>query len=533
LRTARETQVDGARRPQGARRRVRGAQAPLGLLPLPPNQREKYSYLQRRLWILTVASIVSFGCLTISQVSLAQSNPLMWIFAPPLVFTFVYYLISLRVNGFSRGFDFEQHQRLVRNWQCDVYPSVDVFLPVCGEPIEVLHNTWTHVRKLADRYPGICVPYVLDDGASPELKAMAADFGFRYGTRPNRGWFKKAGNLHYGFGNSEGTYILILDADFTPRADLLEELLPYLEADERIGIIQSPQYFRVLDSQNWIERGAGAVQELFYRSVQVSRQNSGGAICVGSCAIYRRAALEDNGGTTLIEHSEDVHTGFDLRGLGWDLKYVPVALSTGVCPDSAGAFFNQQYRWCSGSMSLLGSKKFWDAPIKFSSRLCYISGFFYYIHTAVFTLFSPLLPIMLVLADPQMLKVKNLLWVLPSVVYTTLIFPMWHRSPYRLEAWSARLMYGWAHVFAIYDILRKQRMGWQPTGSKDAKKNKTRRFWLGLSLYSGGCSVVWVGVAVYRLFTGYPPDFALVLSSGLFYALVVARSLIQPREAAA
>jgi cellulose synthase (UDP-forming) len=64
---------------------------------------------------------------------------------------------------------------------------------------------------------------------------------------------------------------------------------------------------------------------------------------------------------------------------------VPVALSTGVCPDTAGAFFNQQYRWCSGSMSLLGSKKFWDAPIRFSSRLCYMSGFFYYIHTALFT----------------------------------------------------------------------------------------------------------------------------------------------------
>ncbi|MFC7261026.1 glycosyltransferase family 2 protein [Streptomyces lutosisoli] len=506
------------------------AEAPLGLLPAPPSHAEKYSYVKRRLWVLTLASVVSFGCLTVSQVALAQASPLMWIFAPPLAFTVVYYLVSLKVNGFTRDFDFAYHQELVRGWRPAVYPTVDVFLPVCGEPIEVLHNTWTHVRQLADRYPGRCVPFVLDDGASPELAAMAADFGFRYGTRENRGWFKKAGNLHYGFGQSDGKYILILDADFTPRSDLLEELLPYMETDERVGIIQSPQYFRVLDSQNWIERGAGAVQELFYRSVQVSRQGSDGAICVGSCAIYRRAALDTNGGTTLIEHSEDVHTGFDLRGLGWDLKYVPVALSTGVCPDTAGAFFNQQYRWCSGSMSLLGSKKFWDAPIRFSSRLCYMSGFFYYIHTALFTFVAPLVPILLLLTSPEMLQVKHLVWVLPSIVYTTMIFPMWHKSPYRLEAWSARMMYGWAHVFAIWDILRKQRMGWQPTGSKGAKKNKTRRFWLGLWLWSGGTAVIWVGAAVYRLFTGYPPDFALVLSSGLFYALVVARALIQPKE---
>ncbi|MEU8865080.1 hypothetical protein [Streptomyces umbrinus] len=31
-----------------------------------------------------------------------------------------------------------------------------MFLPVCGEPIQVLHNTWTHVRALVDRYPGDC-----------------------------------------------------------------------------------------------------------------------------------------------------------------------------------------------------------------------------------------------------------------------------------------------------------------------------------------------------------------------------------------
>jgi len=306
-----------------------------------------------------------------------------------------------------------------------------------------------------------------------------------------------------------------------------------METDDRVGIVQSPQYFRVLDSQNWIERGAGAVQELFYRSVQVSRQGSDGAICVGSCAVYRRAALDTNGGTTLIEHSEDVHTGFDLRGLGWDLRYIPVAVSTGVCPDTAGAFFNQQYRWCSGSMSLMGSAKFWQRKLKFSSRLCYLSGFFYYIHTALFTFAAPILPIFLLVAMPDKLALHNLVFVLPSIVYTTLIFPMWHKSPYRLEAWSARMMYGWAHVFAIWDILRKNQMGWQSTGSSGAKKNKTRRFWIGLSVWGGGTALVWVGFAVWRMFTLDPPDFALILSSGLFYAIVVGRALVQPRAGSA
>ena len=145
-----------------------------------------------------------------------------------------------------------------------------------------------------------------------------------------------------------GEFILILDADFAPRADLPAEMLPYLIADPRLGIVQSPQYFRTGARMSWIERGAGAVQELFYRLMQVSRDRHDGAICVGSCAIYRREALAANGGTTLIEHSEDVHTGFDLRRAGWGLRYIPVPLAAGLCPSDPGSFLIQQYRWCAG-----------------------------------------------------------------------------------------------------------------------------------------------------------------------------------------
>jgi cellulose synthase (UDP-forming) len=303
-----------------------------------------------------------------------------------------------------------------------------------------------------------------------------------------------------------------------------------METNRKIGIVQSPQYFRVLDCQNWIERGAGAVQELFYRCVQVSRHRKGGAICVGSCAVYRREALAQNGGTTLIGHSEDVHTGFDLGQLGWSLQYLPVALSTGVCPDTLGAFYNQQYRWCTGSMSLLGSKKFWKMKLRFTTRLCYISGFFYYIHTALFIFAGPLIPLALLLIMPEKLKIENMALVIPSIIYTTVIFPMWHRCPYRLEAWAARMMYGWAHVFAIWDILRGHQMGWQPTGSSGAKKNNTRRFWIGIVAWSGGTALLWIGFTVFRMLTMNAPDFLLVLSSGIFYALIVGRIIIQPRK---
>ncbi|WP_240930107.1 glycosyltransferase [Streptomyces coryli] len=447
---------------------------------------------------------------------------------PLLAPTIADYLISLYLDGLSRDFNMKAHKRRVRAWRPAAYPSVDVFLPVCGEPLEILHNTWTHVHRLAYTYPGPVRVYVLDDGASDEAGAMAHDFGFAYVVRPNRGWFKKAGNLNHAFGFTGGDHILILDADFAPRADLLDELLPYMD-EERTAIVQSPQFFRIIDQQNWIERGAGAVQELFYRSVQTSREDKDGSICVGSCALYRREALAKIGGISLIEHSEDMYTGFDLRVRGWKLKYVPVALAAGVCPDSAGAFHNQQYRWCMGSLSLLTNKRFWETKMRFVTRLCYVSGFLYYVQTALATFVAPLIPLSLLVLKPDLLRAEASVLVLPAIAYITLVLPLWHKAPYRLEAWAVRMMYGWSHVFAVWDVLRGREMGWKPTGSDGAKKNGMGRYWGGMVAWTGGTAVLWVVVAAWRMFTLYPPDFALMLAAGLFYAMVAGRALVQPR----
>lgn len=83
---------------------------------------------------------------------------------------------------------------------------------------------------------------------------------------------KKAGNLRYAFARTSGDFIIILDADFCPRADFLDETIPYM-MDESIAIVQTPQFFRYREEQTWIERGAGMTQELFYRTVQVSPGN--------------------------------------------------------------------------------------------------------------------------------------------------------------------------------------------------------------------------------------------------------------------
>lgn len=496
------------------------------LLPTPPSDLERTQYVRRGLLPLMIASGASFVSLMTSQVLFLGLSPWLVVFVPIFSFSVGYYLISLLMNIGTPSFDLAAHDKQAVAARSAVPPSVDVFLPVCGEPSEILRNTWHHVTRLADGYRGIVRVYVLDDSpANSDLKGLAEAFGFFHVRRQLRGWYKKAGNLRNGYRKTDGDLILVLDADFTPRSDLLDELVPYFDADAGIGVVQSPQYFRVVSEQGWLERGAGAVQELFYRLIQVSRQRHEASICVGSCALYRRKALDDIGGSTLIEHSEDVHTGFDLRRRGWRLLYVPLPLATGLCPSDRRSFFTQQYRWCSGSMSLLGSTKFWNTDMPVRARLSYLSGFCYYLHTAVFTIVGPVVPLVMLMAFPEHIRLANYLLIAPSLIYNLAVVPSWHRCSYRVETWTAKLLSGWAHVWAVWDIVLDRRMGWQPTGGT-VRKQRTSRLWLGLAVWSGGTGMLWAGLAAVRMIDTDALDFAPAFGLGAFYLAIVLQALL-------
>ncbi len=492
-------------------------------LPQPPDERQKFSYVKRHMWLLNTFTLASFACFAYSGIRFALMDDALWGFLLPLFAGALGMLVAMQANVNSRDFDDTEHRRLVEAWQPagDEFPSVDVFLPICGEDIRVLNNTWEHV--LALDYPKLTV-YCLDDSRDESAHALAEEFGFEYLRRENRGWFKKAGNLKYGYENSSGEFVLVLDADFAPRRDFLRETLPYFAAQPELGIVQTPQFFNTTKRQNWLERGACAVQELFYRVVQVSRESKDAAICVGTCAVYRRAALDSNGGSTLIEHSEDVHTGFDLRRNGWPLRYVPVNLAAGLCPDDLSGFFRQQYRWCMGSISLCTSRKFWTTKMPLRTRLCYVSGFSYYLLTALVVFSGPLMPLTLTTFFANHIHLVNYFILLPALAWNYLGMRMWHRGRYRFETLSVKLTYGWAHAFAIFDLVRRRPMGWTPTGAK-VRDHRVRWFRVGSVLWGGGTSVLLLCTCAWQVLArGYSPlQFAPMMVFACIYLTTNAR----------
>jgi len=487
--------------------------------PAPPGDEEKYSYLQRNLPYLTTVIAIGSCCLIFSQIRFETQDLML---SPFLLFTAVYVVyqaISLPVNFAGRGFDLAAHQARIQAWRPLSYPDVDIYLPICGEPIELLRNTWTAVAGLIEEYQGEARAYVLDDGPSEEARVMAGSFGFTYLHRPDWPAGKKAGNLRYAFAQTRAEYLLVLDADFAPRRDFLAETLPYMD-DPAIAIVQTPQYFRTGPGQSWIERAAGPIQEVFYRAVQVARQRLDAAVCCGTSAVYRRAALEPQGGPTLIPYAEDVHTGLDVRRAGWSMVYVPILLSTGICPDNLDAFVRQQYRWCSGNVGIVFSRRLWSVPMRFPARLAYVSGFFYYAYTALVTFFGPLIPLVMLAFLPGQVRLRNFVVLLPAMLTGFVLYPLWHRSRFGPGIWPLGIARGWAHVFALWDGARGTSMSWHPTRTPGSS---LRRFRIGITWWSGSAAAAWVALAIWRTVTLGFPQIAVLLFFGLLNLAMVGR----------
>lgn len=431
----------------------------------PPSLEEKYQYAHTNKAFLYVFSILSFLILITGIGFFSFSNSYVVWYLSFGIITFIYLIISFGIGIFSEEFDIVAYELERRG---SVRPSVDIFLPSCGEPLEIIQNTILCAVKAASKY-GNAKVFVLDDAKNQDLEFWCIRYGIPYAARETNE-LKKAGNLRNAFKQTSGEWILILDADFAVREEMLIDLAPFTE-DRRTAIIQTPQYFRVKETMGFVEAGAGFIQELFYRLIQVNRNHFGAPICVGTCGLYRRKALEPFGGTAPIGYSEDLHTGFQVMTHGWKVRYFPISFAAGICPDKIRAFFTQQYRWCMGSVSLMFTRHFWTAPnVDILQRICFLSGMLYYIVTALGVVMTVIPSLIVLYFFPEMARWYSILFSVPSLLTGTLIIALWSKHRFGLYALESRIISYWAHLFALIDKSRGDLMPWVPTGTVTTTK---------------------------------------------------------------
>ncbi len=223
--------------------------------------------------------------------------------------------------------------------------SVDVFVTVYGEPLDTIERTVRAVQNLRGQH----LTWVLDDGRSDAVRALAAELGVRYIRRlTNHG--AKAGNINHALSLTSGEYFAIFDADFVPKEDFLYETVPFF-VDESVAFVQTPQSYG--NMHNLVSRGAGFMQSVFYRFIQPGRNRFNAAFCVGTNVVFRRTAVLEVGGMCTDSKSEDVWTSLRLHENGWKSVYIPVTLAVGNAPETIEDYTKQQMRWASGGFEIL------------------------------------------------------------------------------------------------------------------------------------------------------------------------------------
>jgi cellulose synthase (UDP-forming) len=223
--------------------------------------------------------------------------------------------------------------------------SVDVYVCTYDEPAAVLEATLAGCALMS--YPH--TTWLLDDGARPEIAELARAWGVRYLTRPDNA-HAKAGNINHALSNSDGEFVLVLDADHVPLPDALDTLIGYFE-DPKVALVQTPHDFSNHDSIQHYDFGRHE-QSVFFSTICVGKNRHNAAFWCGSGALIRREALLSIGGVATDTIAEDFHTTIKLHRRGWRTHYDHRIIAQGRAPHDLAAYLLQRDRWARGNLAV-------------------------------------------------------------------------------------------------------------------------------------------------------------------------------------
>lgn len=293
-------------------------------------------------------------------------------------------------------------------------PTVDVFITVYGEPFHIIKKTV--VATVDMEYPHNT--YILDDGNSSKVKALAEEIGVKYiGREQNIN--AKAGNINNALEQTGADFFAVIDADHVPKKNFIKKLLPYMN-DKSIAMVQSPQKFS--NENDFIASGTAQAQDVFYRYICPAKNISNSAFSVGTNVIFRRKSIDEIGGMAL-NNSEDIWTTFQLHKKGWRTIFVNEVLALGEAPNTIISFFKQQRRWAKGGLDILiNENPLSIKELDLDQRIQYlISSMFFLVGIPI--LVYMIMPVIYLLFSEKPLLIKDgTVWLLHYLPYFGLYF---------------------------------------------------------------------------------------------------------------
>jgi cellulose synthase/poly-beta-1,6-N-acetylglucosamine synthase-like glycosyltransferase len=161
----------------------------------------------------------------------------------------------------------------------------------------------------------------------------------------------KAGALENGTRFAKGEYLLILDADFVPNPDLLQETIHYF-SDDKIGMIQT-RWGHLNRTFNVLTRIQAMFLDGHLELEQTARNRSGRFFTFnGTGGIWRKSCIADAGGWEHDTLTEDMDLSYRAQLKGWRFIFLNDVETPAELPVDMDGFKSQQHRWTKGSIQV-------------------------------------------------------------------------------------------------------------------------------------------------------------------------------------
>ena len=205
------------------------------------------------------------------------------------------------------------------------------------ETTEIAHREAVHLRHL---------------GFQVELVRRLDRIGF------------KAGALNHGLKQAKGEFFLILDADFIPPPNILQQTVHYF-TDPAIGMIQT-RWGHINRSYSWLTRAQAILLDGHLLLEQTARSRTGRFFNFnGTAGLWRRNAIEQAGGWQHDTLTEDLDLSYRAQLKGAKFLFLSNIVTPAELPVDMSGFRSQQHRWTKGSIQTC--KKV--LPLVWKSRL--------------------------------------------------------------------------------------------------------------------------------------------------------------------
>jgi len=256
-------------------------------------------------------------------------------------------------------------------------PSLPDDLPVITVQLPV-YNEREVIGRLIDAIASLDYPrerleiQVLDDSTDDTTSIAAARvaalqaLGFHIALlhRPNRREFK-AGALQDALPMAAGEFIAIFDADFVPQPDFLRQTIPYLLADEGLGVVQT-RWGHLNDDATSLTQAQAIALDKHFAVEQLVRQRADlFPKFNGAAGVWRRCCIEESGGWQGDTVCEDLCLSTRAVLAGWRFHFAVDVVAPAELPGSILAYKTQQARWAMGATQCL---------IKYGRRIARANG---------------------------------------------------------------------------------------------------------------------------------------------------------------